>query len=462
MTGEILNLDDFLLRYGVRNDYSGGIACISVDGRMLNRCELADAYCDVYTVMMPVQGSFRVAVNYVEYLIRPGNCLLLAPHTIVSHVAHSNNFEALQMIVQRGVFEQLIARDGRSKRMDALNEARPVIPLTPAQQENMRQLLTYATSAMSRSTIYRDVIIPDLVHIVQFYILEYIQGTNFRLREFSHTDELFRRFVFLAVDHFRHEHKIAFYAGRLNISEAYLSRIVRHTAGQTVKGYLAALLYAEAGRLLRATDRSVSEIAHDLHFTDLSAFGKFFKTQAGMSPQHYRQIHETMKNGITHALTSDLQAITAIENSCFPVAEAASENTFRKRLQHYPDLFWLYWENNRLLGFIDGLLSNRPDLTDRMYSSPEEHTPEGRWLMVLGVCTLPERQHEGIATQLMRQVIKDIRQQGRHGIVLTCKRRLIPFYELFGFRKEGVSSSVHGNATWYQMRLEFASGTVPI
>ena len=454
MTGEILKLDDFVLRYGVHNDYSGGIVCVRVDSSMLNRCELSDAYCDIYTVMLPTQGSFRVAVNYVEYLVKPGNCLLLAPHTIVSHIAHSNNFAALQMIVERGVFEQLICRDGRRKRMDTLNEAWPLIPLTLAQQENMRQLLAYAVSAMSQSQIYKDVIIPDLVHIVQFYVLEYIQGSNFRLHEFSHTDEIFRRFVHLAVDHFRSEHKIAFYAERLNISEAYLSRIVRHASGQTVKGYLSALLFAEAGKLLRATDRSVSEIARDLHFTDLSAFGKFFKTQADMSPQHYRQIHEMKKNGIIHARASDLQAITAIENSCFPVAEAASENVLRERLRHYPDHFWLFWENNQLLGFIDGLLSNRPDLTDRMYASPGEHTPDGRWLMILGVCTLPERRHEGVATRLMQQVVKDMRQQGRHGIVLTCKQQLIPFYELFGFRKEGVSRSTHGNVTWYQMRLE--------
>ena len=453
MTGEILKLDDFVLRYGVHNDYSGGIVCVRVDSSMLNRCELSDAYCDIYTVMLPTQGSFRVAVNYVEYLVKPGNCLLLAPHTIVSHIAHSNNFAALQMIVERGVFEQLICRDGRRKRMDTLNEAWPLIPLTLAQQENMRQLLAYAVSAMSQSQIYKDVIIPDLVHIVQFYVLEYIQGSNFRLHEFSHTDELFRRFVHLAVDHFRSEHKIAFYADRLNISEAYLSRIVRHASGQTVKGYLSALLFAEAGRLLRATDRSVSEIAHDLHFTDISAFGKFFKAQTGMSPGHYRQIHKTMRNGITHALASDLQAITAIENSCFPVTEAASENVFRERLRCYPDCFWLYWEQDRLLGFIDGLLSNRPDLTDRMYASPTEHQPNGRWLMILGVCTLPERQHEGIATRLMKQLIKDMRQQGRSGIVLTCKQRLIPFYELFGFQKEGISRSTHGNVTWYQMRL---------
>lgn len=456
MTGEILKLDDFLRRYGIRNEYTGGIACIHVDSKTLKQCELADSYVDTYSVMVPTQGSFRVSVNYVEYVIRPGNCLLLAPHLIISHLSHSNNFEAVQMLVERRVFEYLIARDGRHARMDALNEARPVIPLSVQQQANLHQLITYTIGVIQQPGIYKDVVIPDMVHIVQFYVLEYIQKAGVRLRETRHTDKFFSRFIYLAVDHFREQHKIAFYADQLNISEAYLSRIVRQTSHHTVKHYLADLLFTEACKLLRITDLSISQIAAQLHFADLSAFGKFFKERAGMSPQHYRQIHETMRNGITHALASDLHDVTAIENRCFPVAEAASENTFRQRIDHYPDYFWLYWEKDHLLGFIDGLLSNSPDLTDRMYAVPEEHTPDGQWLMVMGVCTLPERQHEGIATRLMRQVIKDVRSQGRKGIVLTCKQQLIPFYELFGFRKEGVSSSVHGNATWYQMRLSFS------
>ena len=35
------------------------------------------------------------------------------------------------------------------------------------------------------------------------------------------------------------------------------------------------------------------------------------------------------------------------------------------------------------------------------------------------------------------------------------KGRLVPYYSKFGFKNEGVSSSVHGGVVWYQMRLEF-------
>ncbi len=51
--------------------------------------------------------------------------------------------------------------------------------------------------------------------------------------------------------------------------------------------------------------------------------------------------------------------------------------------------------------------------------------------------------------------IQDAKKQGRKGLVLTCKDKLIPFYQKFGFVNEGISKSVHGNVVWNQMRLLF-------
>lgn len=33
------------------------------------------------------------------------------------------------------------------------------------------------------------------------------------------------------------------------------------------------------------------------------------------------------------------------------------------------------------------------------------------------------------------------------------QKKLISFYEKFGFRNEGISDSEHGGEIWYQMRL---------
>ena len=93
---------------------------------------------------------------------------------------------------------------------------------------------------------------------------------------------------------------------------------------------------------------------------------------------------------------ADKDGIAAVEAECFPSAEAATAEQFSDRLKHYADHFLLMFDDDRLI------------------------------------------------------------EQGRMGVVLTCKGRLIRYYEKFGFVNEGLTAkSTHGGAEWYQMRLTF-------
>lgn len=151
----------------------------------------------------------------------------------------------------------------------------------------------------------------------------------------------------------------------------------------------------------------------------------------------------------------DLEAIAAVEAACFPAAEAATAEEFAGRLQQYGDHFWLLWEGERLLAFVDGFCTNQPDLTDEMYADASLHRENGAWQMIFGVNTIPACRRQGYAGQLLQQAIADARAQGRKGLVLTCKEALVHYYAKFGFVNEGVSGSTHGGVVWYQMRLKF-------
>ena len=151
----------------------------------------------------------------------------------------------------------------------------------------------------------------------------------------------------------------------------------------------------------------------------------------------------------------DLEAIAAVEAACFPAAEAATAEEFAGRLQQYGDHFWLLWEGERLLAFVDGFCTDWPDLTDEMYADASLHRENGAWQMIFGVNTIPACRRQGYAGQLLQQAIADARAQGRKGLVLTCKEALVNYYAKFGFVSEGISGSTHGGVVWYQMRLKF-------
>lgn len=159
---------------------------------------------------------------------------------------------------------------------------------------------------------------------------------------------------------------------------------------------------------------------------------------------------------IRTASMEDLAAVTAVEAACFPAAEAATEEDFRKRLAVYPDHFWLLEdEDDTLVSFVNGLVTDEPILRDEMYSDAAFHQEQGAWQMIFGVNTIPSYRCRGLAEMVLRRVIDDARAQGRKGLVLTCKDKLVHYYAKLGFVSEGVSQSVHGNVVWYQMRLTF-------
>ena len=158
---------------------------------------------------------------------------------------------------------------------------------------------------------------------------------------------------------------------------------------------------------------------------------------------------------IRTATLADLEAITAVEAACFPAAEAATREEFAGRPKHYADHFWLLYEGKNLVAFVDGMVTDAPDLTDEMYADAALHDEGGAWQMIFGVNTLPEYRRRGLAEQLLRRAIADARAQGRKGLVLTCKDRLVHYYAKLGFVSEGVSGSTHGGVVWYQMRLTF-------
>lgn len=162
------------------------------------------------------------------------------------------------------------------------------------------------------------------------------------------------------------------------------------------------------------------------------------------------------KMQIRTAVPTDLQEIVKIEAECFPAAEAATKVSIAERLAVYPNHFWVQLDGDRMIGFVNGMVTDDPDLRDEMYEDASLHNENGAWQMIFGVNTLPEYRKRGHACELIRRAIADARQQGRKGLVLTCKERLIAYYAKFGFVDEGVSEkSTHGNVRWHQMRLTF-------
>jgi transcriptional regulator GlxA family with amidase domain len=78
-------------------------------------------------------------------------------------------------------------------------------------------------------------------------------------------------------------------AGIAHVSEAHFIRSFRGTFGETPHRYLQRRRVERAMFLLRATDRSVTDICLDVGFTSLGTFSRSFHDIVGEAPAKYRQ-----------------------------------------------------------------------------------------------------------------------------------------------------------------------------
>jgi AraC-like DNA-binding protein len=88
--------------------------------------------------------------------------------------------------------------------------------------------------------------------------------------------------------HYRLKHSASDYANMLNISAKALARITKTHFNKTISNLIAERIIIEAKRELYLTNKPVKEIAWELGYEDEYYFSRFFKTNADVSPQMYR------------------------------------------------------------------------------------------------------------------------------------------------------------------------------
>lgn len=97
---------------------------------------------------------------------------------------------------------------------------------------------------------------------------------------------------------------VADVADELNISPSYLTRIFNRKLSISPMRYINEVKVSSAKELLRTCNKTIKEIASDLHFSDPLYFSRIFSSLEGMSPREYRKVGQEIEE-------------IGVNNSCF-------------------------------------------------------------------------------------------------------------------------------------------------
>lgn len=140
-----------------------------------------------------------------------------------------------------------------------------------------------------------------------------------------------------------------------------------------------------------------------------------------------------------------------VELACFPPNEACVLPIMKQRVEKASELFLVAIDpqTEEMIGIIDAISTNETHLKDEFFTDIEQHDPEGKHCMILGLAVIPAYQGKGIARLLMESFITSLKN--RESVVLTCLEQKVKLYEKLGFQDLGVSSSQWGGESWHEM-----------
>lgn len=100
---------------------------------------------------------------------------------------------------------------------------------------------------------------------------------------------LHRRFVAVLERDFARHHAAAHYADALGVPPRALAGALTRVTGRATKELVTDRIMVEAGRLLRFTDLTVGQVAHEVGFADALYFSRVSRRHFGVPPGAYRE-----------------------------------------------------------------------------------------------------------------------------------------------------------------------------
>lgn len=152
--------------------------------------------------------------------------------------------------------------------------------------------------AKTNMTYYNNVI-NKLTQTLIYHLASILENTNNNIikdiRNLQSKDILCMEFLDLLIRTHPHPRSVNWYSEQLHKTPKYLSSVVKEVSGKTASEWIRDAICIEIADLLSNSSKSIKEICYDLEFPNLSFFGRYVRTNLGMSPKEYRKQKNSIK-----------------------------------------------------------------------------------------------------------------------------------------------------------------------
>lgn len=277
---QIYNLEEFANKYQLSDIFGAYAAYFSVGLTLPTGVDVLHHFKEMvqqrtlFTKLLLIRkGTANVVISEQDErkTLNADSLLVMTSRHVINEIELSPDFEAECVLVDT----------------DMVNE-NTIYHLTEEKHKSVSDVFNIIHNIVRHQHINKVEMIQSMFNVLRLILEELPYEERSISHDFKHKKEVYEIFLHHLYRNFRKERQIRFYASKMNVSTAYLSRLVKEISGSTINEHVTSLIYKEACNLLSHSDMSIGEIADALSFSDQSALTNFFKMRAGMTPLAYR------------------------------------------------------------------------------------------------------------------------------------------------------------------------------
>lgn len=277
---QIYNLEEFANKYQLTDIFGAYAAYFSVGFTQPTGVDVLHHFKEMvqqrtlFTKLLLIRkGTATVVINEQDErkTLNADSLLVMTSRHVINEIELTPDFEAECVLVDTDMVDE-----------------NTIYHLTEEKHKSVSDVFNIIHNIVRHQHINKVEMIQSMFNVLRLILEELPYDERSISHDFKHKKEVYEIFLHHLYRNFRKERQIRFYASNMNVSTAYLSRLVKEISGSTINEHVTSLIYKEACNLLSHSDMSIGEIADALSFSDQSALTNFFKMRAGMTPLTYR------------------------------------------------------------------------------------------------------------------------------------------------------------------------------
>lgn len=232
-------------------------------------------------IIFITNGHIKQYLENEEYQAERGDVIFIKQGTITATIELSDDAEGFFLAYENNI----LSEQELPKHKTSIFFMTPFLKLDTLTYGTITQLLPIMEQELWLNNFNVNEVVITMLHLILVKMLSTDLQSNHKLA--TRSMEISLQFRDLLFKYHVGEKRVAFYAGKLSVTENYLNKCVKNVTQKSPKQWINEIDINYSKALLHSC-KDIAEIAYDLNFHTASHFTQLFKKITGMTPKEYR------------------------------------------------------------------------------------------------------------------------------------------------------------------------------